>query len=343
MKKSKILFGLFCLLLLVVSVSAITDECSDGIDNDGDGYIDISDYGCRSGSLWSEKGTADCDDGVDNDGDGLLDWPEDRGCLWVGSDTEENAQCGDNIDNDQDGYIDYPDDPQCFNRFDDREYPTSECDDGLDNDKDGRKDFPQDEGCLNQDDNDENNDLPRETNLYNLWENKLRISQGGYIGGKLDISKPLFDVFKDKSVVSSINYEGNYFVVVYGGQQTRSSYSVTIYSYDREGKPHELTSIEAALIHLGTGGATEIVQEAVNIQRNSEGEYTLKISRKNLYDDNSNYILDIHARGSGEMRQAISLPSAWTATHTVTTVIIVGSLLFFVLKKKGTKRSRKKK
>ena len=43
--------------------------CGDGADNDGDGYVDCSDYDCSLDSACEET----CDDGLDNDGDGHVD------------------------------------------------------------------------------------------------------------------------------------------------------------------------------------------------------------------------------------------------------------------------------
>ena len=59
--------------------------CADGIDNDGDGYIDCDDYNCSRNSAvtvcgsgggstgGSEDTNALCADGQDNDGDGHID------------------------------------------------------------------------------------------------------------------------------------------------------------------------------------------------------------------------------------------------------------------------------
>lgn len=66
-----------------VSVSVITAECSDGIDNDGDGETDYpEDDGCESEIDYDETDTPDpeCSDSVDNDGDGNIDFPDDLGC-----------------------------------------------------------------------------------------------------------------------------------------------------------------------------------------------------------------------------------------------------------------------
>jgi hypothetical protein len=59
-------------------------ECSDKVDNDGDGLIDFAvgssrDPGCESANDNSEK-DANCADSLDNDGDGKIDFPEDPGC-----------------------------------------------------------------------------------------------------------------------------------------------------------------------------------------------------------------------------------------------------------------------
>jgi hypothetical protein len=53
--------------------------CSDGKDNDGDGWIDADDPGCYTGGSYDPTDTdesnsgEDCSDGDDNDGDGLID------------------------------------------------------------------------------------------------------------------------------------------------------------------------------------------------------------------------------------------------------------------------------
>jgi len=75
-------------------------QCSDGIDNDGDGIIDFPyEPGCESPLDHDETDTCpgvgcpECADGVDNDGDGLTDWPADPGCSGAG-DPSELDECG---------------------------------------------------------------------------------------------------------------------------------------------------------------------------------------------------------------------------------------------------------
>lgn len=106
----------------------MTYECSDGIDNDGDGLTDQEDVQCFS-PLGAEsqggvgvRAMAACADGLDGDGDGLID-RNDPACR-VASQTSEDeaaapnfdatvAVCGDGVDNDADGLIDELD-PDCY-------------------------------------------------------------------------------------------------------------------------------------------------------------------------------------------------------------------------------------
>lgn len=105
----------------------LTTECSDGIDNDGDGSIDQADAQCYG--PWhaeSEGGTSRrvasvCADGLDNDNDGLTD-RDDPECLASQWGDESMAApgfdpvraCGDGADNDGDKVQDYPQDPSCY-------------------------------------------------------------------------------------------------------------------------------------------------------------------------------------------------------------------------------------
>ena len=86
------------------------DECSDCIDNDGDGWVDDADPDCESGPARESRTTSQytCNDDVDNDGDGLVDW-EDSDCRSGVSDAEID-ECSNGIDDDGDSWID-DDDP----------------------------------------------------------------------------------------------------------------------------------------------------------------------------------------------------------------------------------------
>ena len=56
--------------------------CNDGVDNDGDGAVDLADSGCASVSDRSEfNSSIACDDGADNDADGAVDFPADEDCI----------------------------------------------------------------------------------------------------------------------------------------------------------------------------------------------------------------------------------------------------------------------
>jgi hypothetical protein len=134
-------------------------QCSDGIDNDGDGFIDFpADIGCTSPGDNSETNPvfAQCQDGVDNDGDLLRDYPLDPQCTNP-SDNSENGglfQCNDGLDNDGDTQIDLAD-ADCGGSSNGREVTLMACQDGLDNDGDGLRDYPADLGCHSLFDDDE--------------------------------------------------------------------------------------------------------------------------------------------------------------------------------------------
>src|SRR3989338_8596649 len=69
--------------------------------------------------------TPQCSDFIDNDGDGEIDYPADFGCTSPEDNNETNngpTQCSDGIDNDGDGFIDQ-DDPDCTGPDDPSEFP----------------------------------------------------------------------------------------------------------------------------------------------------------------------------------------------------------------------------
>jgi hypothetical protein len=75
--------------LLVIAGRA----CSDGVDDDLDGFFDHpEDPGCRS-SEWPIEDPR-CNDGKDDDGDGLTDWPADPQCVGPHSLREDIVTCG---------------------------------------------------------------------------------------------------------------------------------------------------------------------------------------------------------------------------------------------------------
>ena len=147
-----------------LGASAPLPQCSDGVDNDGDGLTDFpNDPGCSSPTDESESPNpppaAQCSDGIDNDNDGLTDFPNDPGCSSTADNSEGNktlTQCSDRVDNDGDGLTDFPNDPGCSSASDDTE-AIPHCSDGVDNDGDGLTDFPNDPGCSSTADNNEGN------------------------------------------------------------------------------------------------------------------------------------------------------------------------------------------
>lgn len=83
-----------CSLTLTIHEKASQPVCADGIDNDGDGYVDLKDGGCQSPDDQDESNIVPrtspaCSDGFDNDGDGLTDL-QDIGCINHLDSSEDN-------------------------------------------------------------------------------------------------------------------------------------------------------------------------------------------------------------------------------------------------------------
>jgi hypothetical protein len=142
----------------------VTPACTNGLDDDFDGRIDLEDPGCTAADDADEADPdvePACANGEDDDGDGLIDLAEDPGCSAAGDDDEADpaspAACGDGVDNDADGQTDWPWDRDCTGPGDPSEFGVARprCSDGFDNDNDGRTDFPSDPGCHSFGDGDE--------------------------------------------------------------------------------------------------------------------------------------------------------------------------------------------
>ncbi|MBU0760778.1 MAG: hypothetical protein KJ858_03750, partial [Nanoarchaeota archaeon] len=146
-----------------VAIEDVVFQCSDDIDNDGDGVKDYpNDFSCVGIHDDDETNPkAECQDGLDNDWDGVKDYPNDDSCSSYQDNYEDSPdvdpQCADGVDNDGDGLTDL-NDPGCENNQDDNEADgTSQCQDGVDNDGDGATDYPNDFSCTSSIDNDEAN------------------------------------------------------------------------------------------------------------------------------------------------------------------------------------------
>ena len=165
------LLGLGGAFKLSVEVERLPPSCSDGADNDGDGFIDTDDVGCAAADDEDERDPADgaplpaCWDGEDNDEDGVVDYPFDVGCFGKGdpdeADPDEPPQCANEIDDDEDEAIDFPSDRGCASRGDDDEEDpraVAQCANRIDDDMDGLADYPVDPGCAGRGDPSERDD-----------------------------------------------------------------------------------------------------------------------------------------------------------------------------------------
>ena len=108
----------------------------DGIDNDGNGFTDCSDFSCSRGAPeiieycagLAENTLAKCSDGIDNDGNGFLDCRdfsctmESRGatpeaiayCMTAVTSENTSSACVDGLDNDTNGFVDCADRNCCM-------------------------------------------------------------------------------------------------------------------------------------------------------------------------------------------------------------------------------------
>jgi hypothetical protein len=119
--------------------------CSDGIDNDGNTLIDLSDPECAPFVVLTEDTEQLCTDGMDNDGNTLIDL-SDPGCAAFIILTEDTEQlCSDGIDNDGNTMVDFSD-PGCAPFVIATEDTEELCTDGIDNDGNTLVDFS-DPGC----------------------------------------------------------------------------------------------------------------------------------------------------------------------------------------------------
>lgn len=78
---------------------------------------------CRvpTGGMQKVCSKHECSDGIDNDGDGLVDYPNDPGCASPQADSELDdcpngpncPECGNHVDDNRNGKTDYPQEPNC--------------------------------------------------------------------------------------------------------------------------------------------------------------------------------------------------------------------------------------
>ena len=102
-------------------------QCSDGIDNDGDGVIDIADPGCHSDGNANNPASFDPSD------------PSEADAPTTGAGDETGAECSDNVDNDGDGKVDERD-PGCHsdgNPNNPASYEPGDDDESDEGDQDG--------------------------------------------------------------------------------------------------------------------------------------------------------------------------------------------------------------
>ena len=161
--------------------TASAEICDDGVDNDGDSFVDCADWDCQNEPECQET---ECDDNLDNDQDGDIDC-EDRDCEGTVAcpvvTENSDASCMDGIDNDGDSATDCAD-PSCRAHPDVTVcIPETDCSDGLDNDTDGFTDCEDmdcwtDVACTENvcdDNNDNDNDGYQDCDDRDCWDDPV--------------------------------------------------------------------------------------------------------------------------------------------------------------------------
>ena len=89
-----------------IDIPAIGPPCDNGIDEDGDGWVDEDDPDCWDGTLEAGfEASFECNDGLDNDGEGGTDSADEQ-CERADGVEAAEADCTDGIDNDLDNDVD---------------------------------------------------------------------------------------------------------------------------------------------------------------------------------------------------------------------------------------------
>ncbi len=118
---------------LSVTCSGAVEDCTNNVDDDGDGAIDCADSDC-TGNAACQTLPEQCANGADDDGDGLADCA-DPDCSADAACQPGVEQCGNGVDDDGDGAIDCADsdcttNPAC-------QPGVEQCGNGVDDDGDG--------------------------------------------------------------------------------------------------------------------------------------------------------------------------------------------------------------
>jgi hypothetical protein len=109
------------------------EDCTNGVDDDGDGATDCEDADCHGHAYCLAYHEYTCANGADDDGDGLIDCADPDCQQTQECDPSREWSCHDGVDNDGDGLPDCLD-PDC------QQACTEVCDDGVDNDGDSLTD-----------------------------------------------------------------------------------------------------------------------------------------------------------------------------------------------------------
>ena len=79
------------------------EVCDNGVDDDGDGFVDCEDQDCFRSQACAEPSQEICDNGIDDDWDGTVDCGDSDCANFAGCETAAEV-CNNGLDDDGDSY-----------------------------------------------------------------------------------------------------------------------------------------------------------------------------------------------------------------------------------------------
>jgi flagellar hook assembly protein FlgD len=226
--------------LKVGEAEAVLPQCSDLIDNDDDGKIDLLDPGCESGTDNAEAPDPEVEDpitctynnksyDVDEDFD-ATDTCNTCTCDDDGGITCTTETCEKDTDADTDPDPDPDPDPADAPPTLDlglSDTPTpAQCDDDLDNDDDGDTDYPEDKGCTSINDKTENSEGGSKSQNETIEITKVSASKTTF-NPYINEVQILYTTSEDANVTVSIyNMKGEKITDILSAEQKKGDHNV---------------------------------------------------------------------------------------------------------------------
>jgi hypothetical protein len=228
--------------LKVGEAEPVLPKCSDLIDNDEDGTIDLLDLGCESPTDNTEDPDPVIEDPITctyNNKSYAIDetfdaadtcntctCDDDGGISCTTEVCEPDTDTGTNTDTDPDPDPDPADAPPTLDLGLNDAPTPAQCDDDLDNDDDGDTDYPEDEGCTSINDTTENSEGSSNSQNETIEITKVSISKATF-NPYINEVQILYTTSEDANVTVSIyNMKGEKIVDLLSEEQTKGDHNV---------------------------------------------------------------------------------------------------------------------